>query len=103
KGDWSTMSTVIESLTVNPGNHEEWLAARQSGIGSSEAATACGINPYDTPLSLYLRKIGQGEPIEETAAMRWGSRLEPVIADAYSEETGYGYQCAQLFLRHAEH
>jgi len=27
-------------------DYQEWLEVRKQGIGSSDAATACGLNPY---------------------------------------------------------
>ena len=27
-------------------SHQEWLAVRNTGIGGSDAAAACGLNPY---------------------------------------------------------
>ncbi len=27
-------------------NYQQWLEVRKQGIGSSDAATACGLNPY---------------------------------------------------------
>jgi putative phage-type endonuclease len=49
-----------------------------------------------------LRKIGAAPPVAENAAMRWGTRLEPIIAEAYSEESGHTFIAAQKFLRSAE-
>lgn len=89
------MPTAI-SPTVD---REAWLQERLSGIGSSEAATACGLSPWESPASLYLRKIGEAEPIEESEAMVWGNRLEPLIADAYTERTGFAFADEQWFTR----
>ena len=35
---------------------EEWLDIRKTGIGSSDAAAAVGLNPYKSPLELWLEK-----------------------------------------------
>lgn len=67
---------------------DEWLAERKLHIGASEAAAACGLSPWRQPLDVYLEKRGLAEPREETAAMRLGKRLEPVIAEEYSLRTG---------------
>ncbi|MCG8996721.1 YqaJ viral recombinase family protein [Laribacter hongkongensis] len=33
-------------------DRQAWLAIRQRGIGSSDAAAAVGLSPYKSPLSL---------------------------------------------------
>jgi len=65
-----------------------WLAARKRGVGASEAAAVLGLNPYCSPLEVYLRKTGELPDVAENAAMRWGTKLEEAIAQAYTEETG---------------
>ncbi|MEW2575350.1 YqaJ viral recombinase family protein [Streptomyces syringium] len=71
----------------NPGT-PEWTAAR-SGlvVTATEAAVIVGLSPWRSPLSLWHDKAGT-LPVEEvkpTAAMRWGTRLEPVIADVFAD------------------
>lgn len=74
--------------TIRPKNREEWLEVRKSGIGSSEVPTILGLNPFDTPYQLWLRKTGQIPPVEENAAMKRGHWLEDGVAQYYSEATG---------------
>jgi putative phage-type endonuclease len=91
--------TIATGTTITPANHAEWLAVRQSSLGASEAATALGLNPWETRLQLYLRKLGLADPTPETPAMRWGTRLEPLLAEEYSRETGFSFVAEQLFVR----
>jgi putative phage-type endonuclease len=95
--------TIASGSMINHADRDAWLAERMNGIGSSEAAAAIGVNPYETALELYLAKLGLSDPVRETEAMRWGTRLEPVIAEAYSETTGYGFIAEQLFVRSPTH
>ena len=67
---------------------DKWLEERRDGIGASEVSTVLGLNPFDTPLQLALRKRGEIPDKEETEAMRMGHKLEPVVAELYVEETG---------------
>lgn len=69
-------------------DREAWLAHRHDGIGASEAAAIVGANPYLSPFALWAEKLGLAEPREETDAMRWGTRLEPLVAEHYAQETG---------------
>jgi putative phage-type endonuclease len=67
---------------------KEWLAKRRLTIGSSDAAAVCGLDPFDrTATDIWLDKV-QSIDQPENPQMRWGKRLEPVIADAYTEATG---------------
>ena len=63
------------------------LEERKKGIGASEAASVLGLNPYRTPLEVWMQKKGLVETLE-TPAMRLGTRLEPVIAEMYQDATG---------------
>ncbi|WP_201567944.1 YqaJ viral recombinase family protein, partial [Psychrobacter immobilis] len=40
-------------------SHDEWLEVRRQGVGSSDAAAACGIHPYLSMLELWLIKTGR--------------------------------------------
>lgn len=48
-------------------------------IGGSEAAAACGLDPFRSRVQLWLEKTGKVEPIEAGEAARWGTLLEPLI------------------------
>ena len=67
---------------------KDQLEQRKKGIGASEAASVLGLNPYRTPLEVWMQKKGLIETLE-TPAMRLGTRLEPVIAEMYQEATGF--------------
>lgn len=73
---------------IYPKDHDEWLKLRSTGIGSSDVGTILGVNPFDTPYKLWLRKRGELPPIEENLAMRLGHILEPAVAQLYEESTG---------------
>lgn len=52
---------------------------RPLSIGGSEAAAACGLDPYRSRVMLWAEKTGRVAR-ESSEAARWGSLLEPVIA-----------------------
>lgn len=83
-------------------SREEWLAQRKTGIGASEIGAICGVNPYVSPLQIYLEKLNLVGPREENDAMKMGVRMEPVIAEMYSEKTGRALTPGVL-TRHPEH
>lgn len=62
---------------------DDWVAARQGGIGGSDAAAILGLSPWRGPIDVYLDKVGKA--VERTSpAMEWGQILEPVIRDYYA-------------------
>ena len=81
---------------------DEWLLARQSGFGGSDAATIAGVNPYKTPMELYLEKTTELAQEEPTWRMRWGNIAEEIAADLYSEITGRKLR-RQPLQRHPEY
>lgn len=72
---------------IRPATHEEWLAERGKGIGSSEVGTILGVNPFDTPLKLWRRKMGIDAPVEENEAMLMGHLLEDAVAKRWEIST----------------
>ena len=34
----------------------DWLKLRKCGIGGSEAASVCGLNPYSSPMKVFQDK-----------------------------------------------
>lgn len=67
-------------------DREAWLLERRTGIGGSDAAIACGLHPFVSPLELYWDKVG-ALPFERETSERMvmGSALEAAIADVYAE------------------
>nr|WP_133482826.1 YqaJ viral recombinase family protein [Halomonas ventosae] len=91
-------------------DRKAWLSIRQSGIGSSDAAAAVGLNPYKSPLELWLEKTGRQpettDPAPEaqlTSPLHWGQVLEPLVAEHYARHTGHRVQRVNAILQHVEH
>ena len=66
-----------------------WLAERKKGICGTDITAIMGMNPYVTPLQVFLDKTNQREPIEENLYMKIGTALEPLVAEMFGKETGY--------------
>lgn len=79
------MRTLINTTGMS---REEWLKWRKSGIGGSEVAALVGLHPYLSPFAIYMDKVGELEPREDTEAMRLGRDLEGYVADRFSEKIG---------------
>lgn len=70
-------------------NRAAWLAARRSGIGSSDAAAILGQTTWGSPYSVWAEKAhGIGKDVGDSEYVRWGSVLEGPIRDEYQQRTG---------------
>jgi putative phage-type endonuclease len=71
------------------GHHEpntpEWDELRSHGIGGSEIAAVVGLSPWESRFSLWHRKRGSIGRKTINAGMEWGTRLEPVVCEAFAE------------------
>lgn len=71
---------------------DQWHAVRATGIGGSDIAAICGLNPWTSPLEIWFKKVGQSVPrrndetLSEAAEM--GHELEPVVARRFTKKTG---------------
>ena len=87
-------------------NRDQWLEVRRSGIGSSDAAAAVGLNPYKSQLELWMEKTGRGaalpqvDPNDESSPMYWGTLLEPIVAAHYTKRTGNRVRKVNAVLQH---
>lgn len=91
---------------IRPKSHEEWLKAREDGIGASEVAGILGLSKYDTPFSLWLKKTKQTQPEPENEAMLMGHLLEDAVAKRWEIETGEKVikaSAADIIYVHPEH
>ncbi len=87
---------------------DDWLTVRKQGIGSSDAATACGLNPYKSQLELWMEKTGRdgnlpkADPHDEESLMYWGNILEPIVAAHYTKRTGNRVRRINAVLQHPD-
>jgi putative phage-type endonuclease len=81
----------------------EWLAARENGIGASQAAAAIGVSEWQSPMGLWAEKLGLVPPAPANISMQIGSELEPLIARLYTEATGVKVRRANNLRQHAEY
>ncbi|MFA9439959.1 YqaJ viral recombinase family protein [Uliginosibacterium sp. sgz301328] len=87
---------------------EDWLEVRKRGIGGSDAAASVGLNPYKSPLELWLEKTGRDaqlpkiDPHDETDPTYWGHVLEPFVAAHYTKRTGRRVRKLNAVLQHPD-
>jgi putative phage-type endonuclease len=100
---------ALKLVRTNGMNRDEWLDVRKQGIGSSDAAAAVGLNPYQSQLELWMVKTGrssllpQVDPNDEASPTYWGQLLEPIVAAHYTRRTGRRVRRINAVLQHPEH
>lgn len=83
----TALPATIDAISC--ADRASWLEARRQGLGASDAPVILGLSPWKTPLALYAEKLGlEIEEPEQTEAMAWGLRLQPLIIAAYAEQSG---------------
>ena len=84
----ATDTTEPTLVPIARPNTPEWLAMRNSGIGSSDASAAVGLSTYSTPLEVYSRKIGEIEEFQGNEVTDFGTFMEPGILQLWEKKTG---------------
>ena len=84
-------------------SREEWLEMRTKGLGGSDAAAACGLNPWKSKASLYLEKTGQVVKDFDNEVMRQGRDLEDYVARRFTEATGKKVRRNNFMMASKEH
>ena len=69
--------------TIKLTDREEWLKARESRIGGSEASSLIGINPYQSLRDLWLKKKGHIVEEIDNEAVRYGNACEPILRELF--------------------
>ncbi len=96
--------TALRLVDTKKLDRKQWLQVRKGGIGSSDAAAAVGLNPYKSPLELWMEKTGRATANEEHAGLDdpryWGTLLEPYVAIAYQQKTERRVRRINAVLQH---
>lgn len=76
----------MTKTTLPPGSKEK----RKFGVGGSDVGALLGLNKWKSPVDLWMEKTGRVEPpdIGDKPHVHWGIVLEPVVTQAFIDETG---------------
>lgn len=69
-------------------SEQEWHDWRAGGLGASDIGALLGLSRFDSPWSLWARKVGLRQPTEATYSQQRGHDFEPVLAKLFTRETG---------------
>lgn len=67
----------------------EWLNAKATRYGGSEAAAIFGLNPFKSPRDVWMDKKGLSQPIEKSFRMKAGNYLEAGVARLWADDAGF--------------
>ncbi len=95
---------MAEVLNTKDMTHEEWLKARQAGIGGSDAGTILGVNKWKSKTQLFFEKVNpELKQQVDNEFIYWGNVLEDVVAKEFETRTGKKVRKNNKMLRHPEH
>lgn len=100
--------SALRLVSTKEMSRETWLNVRKQGVGSSDAAAAVGLNPYQSQLELWMVKTGRDgnlpkiDPNDESSPMYWGTILEPIVAAHYTKRTGNKVRRINAVLQHSD-
>ena len=80
----------MTAVAVARNERVDWLLWRRQGIGGSDAAAILGLDPFRSPLDVWLDKRGL-LPLDrrdgEGEVQYWGQALEPAVIRRFERET----------------
>lgn len=85
---------------IEPTSREHWLQLKSQDISSTEVASLYG-EGYQTEFELYhTKKSGSIIELEDNDRMKWGRRLQDVIAAGIAEDEGWQIKPLTCYARH---
>jgi len=77
----------FQEVMIEQGS-DEWLNLRKNKIGSSDAAVIMKVSKWDTPYSLWCKKLDLLPQQTENSAMTRGKILEPIARERLERKLG---------------
>lgn len=78
---------------------------RTKFIGASEIGAIMGMSPFTTPLQVWAEKTGKvpHDELSNFEAKEWGTRLEEVVAEKFSQKNGLKLMAYKTRFVHPEY
>ena len=91
---------MTDRIIIHPTSESDWLAMRVADVTSTESAALFDASPYLTQFELWHRKRdGAIVSIDPNERMRWGTRLQNVIAQGVAEDNGWTIRRMDEYVR----
>lgn len=94
---------MYEVKSIKDTNHEAWLKLRKTGIGGSDAAAICGLNPYASAVHVFQEKTSEELNVKDNEPMRQGRGLEDYVARRFCEASGLKVRRSHMLYRSTSH
>lgn len=95
------VNVLVETQDLS---HDEWLRWRCKGIGGSDVAAILGVSKWMSATELWLIKTGQKKPNSEpNEAMMWGTKIEPLLRQHFTELTSRPVVEIRAILQHPKY
>ena len=75
---------------------------RTTYMGSGDAAAACGVSRFTTPMDVYLAKRGEPSDVDNFP-IRFGTWNEPLVLAEFERKTGLKVADRQKHMRHPDY
>jgi putative phage-type endonuclease len=85
--------TIVEGIEQGSA---DWLDLRKKYITATDATKIMNESPWDTPLSLWEKKMGIRQETASNSFMERGNRLEPIARDWFEQKMGIGFPPAVI-------
>lgn len=87
-------------IIIEPSSRDHWLQLKSQDVSSTEVASLYG-EGYQTEFELYhTKKSGSIVELEDNERMKWGRRLQDVIAAGIAEDEGWQIKPLTCYARH---
>lgn len=88
----------VRVLTEPETPRPEWLTLRKGGFGGSDALAAANLDPYRSPLRVWLEKTStELDDQLDNPHMHWGRMMEAPLLEWFTETTGIEvFRCGML-------
>ena len=94
----------MQSEFITPHSDDHWHSLRTQDLTSTDIAALFGMSPYATAIDVWhAKRNGIVERIEDNERMRWGRRLESVVAEGIAEDQGWSVLPFNEYGRLPEH
>lgn len=81
----------LKSINTKNMSDEEWKKLRTHSIGGSDCGTILGMNNYESPFTLWQKKLWADdyeEDISDKSQIKFGNYNEQFVAKLFEEKTG---------------
>src|SRR5215469_4802058 len=79
--------SAMPELVCSTADRNAWLTARRSGVTATDIVTIMGLSSWDSPYSLYWRKLGQVPETPDNDRFALGRYLEPYVEARWVDDS----------------